>query len=190
MYLVQLISRWSCTVCKNFDLCDKCYKEGGEFPEPHKADHNMVEHMEVSTPAPTKDGVKELVPPGVESEDEETLMQLAVEMSLQDESAPPPSITNISSGYATKEMRSKLASMVLGVLVDRYSSVQQKGGAVAVPFFQVIFAGTPIYLFGVMIQLCVTFPFLILRLLRNLEICNQIRQSLHSLIYSCKICNL
>jgi len=82
--------RWRCLneACKEFDLCEDCHTIFLESKQigSHRRSHTM-ERLPVSNGPPSEEDNERLfdrilVPPGVDSNDSETLMRMAVAMSL------------------------------------------------------------------------------------------------------------
>ena len=83
--------RWHCRVCKDFDLCDACYHSIQESA-PDRA--SLGDAKAPSLEARSDDW---LYPPNVDPSDEETLVKLAVALSLEPEQPPSPAVSLASS---------------------------------------------------------------------------------------------
>jgi hypothetical protein len=106
--------RWHCRVCKDFDLCDACYHSIQEST-PHRA--GLGDARALSLEARRDDW---LYPPNVDPSDEETLVKLAVALSLEPEQPPSPAVS--------------LASSLLRRLCESLPSLMNKpSGAMCIP---------------------------------------------------------
>eukprot|EP00727_Mastigamoeba_balamuthi_P002214 m51a1_g11990 putative auxin transport protein big-like (3533) ;mRNA; f:886903-898969 len=89
--------RWHCDVCVDYDLCDACHAAGRSGDDPHKPSHSMTAHVarasaasasaaEQPQPQPHQADISaSLVPDGVDPDDEETLLRMALTLSVQEE---------------------------------------------------------------------------------------------------------
>lgn len=133
--------RWSCNECKNFDLCENCYLYEKDFPSPHLITHSMTEHKIEMTQESSNieiEGIKSLIPNGVEPDDEETLLTLAIEMSLEEENAPPPSNVIVSPS-TSRDNKLKLQKILIQFLLNDFTNIQKHGGLICLPYFQLLY---------------------------------------------------
>ncbi len=125
--------RWSCDVCKDFDLCAKCHDEKVEVQpsSDHLPAHSMTKQAMELRPT-TKDELGSLLPTSVHPSDEEGLLHLAVQLSLSN--TAPPSLPTRSF----QDHREAFHVELLGYLFTKCIAFHESGSA-TIPSMKVVY---------------------------------------------------
>lgn len=105
------------------------------FSGEHSIDHQMTEHLVVELKPEDAGGMQSLVPEGFNLEDEEVMMQLAIEMSLGTEGDPIPETRHFVNHSIAKL---QLQRSLLSYLLKKFAHILDVGGKVAIAFMQVL----------------------------------------------------
>lgn len=143
--------RWHCNVCPDFDLCESCFEvmDADQLPPPHCGEHPMsVIPIEVDLAGGEGN---ELQFSSIDEMSDESLLQMATELSLQ-ASAVPPMETNESSDVVQSVLveepksveisasKSAVNSLILQQLItDTKGWMHSCSGAQAVPVMQLFY---------------------------------------------------
>lgn len=143
--------RWHCNVCPDFDLCESCYEvmEADQLPPPHNRDHSMSA-IPIEMDLAGGEG-NEMHFSSIDEMSDESLLQMATELSLQASASPPQEANDNSDVIQTVSIKepkrveisaskSAVNSLLLQQLItDIKGWMHTSSGAQAVPVMQLFY---------------------------------------------------
>ncbi|KAL2641590.1 hypothetical protein R1flu_009177 [Riccia fluitans] len=149
-----LRQRWHCNICPDFDLCEACYEvmDADQLPPPHTRDHSMSA-IPIEMDSAVGDG-SELHFSAIDELSDESLLQMATELSLQSNGSPvsctspldahepllQPETSDESKGLPISASRSAVNGLLLQGLVDEMQGwMKRSSGAQALPVMQLFY---------------------------------------------------
>ncbi|XP_024381357.1 auxin transport protein BIG isoform X3 [Physcomitrium patens] len=143
--------RWHCNVCPDFDLCESCYEvmDADQLPPPHSREHSMSA-IAIEMDVDSGEG-NELQFSATDEMSDESLLQMATELSLQASAVPlmvPNDSSDVTQSVLVEEpksmeisaSKSAVNSLLLQQLItDIKGWMHSSSGAQAVPVMQLFY---------------------------------------------------
>ncbi|XP_024544363.1 auxin transport protein BIG [Selaginella moellendorffii] len=143
--------RWHCTVCPDFDLCEACFEvmDGDQLPPPHTRDHPMTA---IAIEADTTGNSHEIPFNSIDDLSEESLLQMATELSLQSTAASlgstmeatescefPENVPEVKAGSFSASKTLVNSLLLSGLLENLRGWTKSTTGTMAIPIMQLFY---------------------------------------------------
>ncbi|KAG6555165.1 hypothetical protein Mapa_003204 [Marchantia paleacea] len=148
-----LRQRWHCNICPDFDLCEACYEvmDADQLPPPHTRDHPMSA-VPIEVESTLGDG-SDMQFSSIDELSDESLLQMATELSLQANGSPAScnsgldageallhGTTDESKGLPISASKSAVNGLLLqGLVEDIQGWMRTSSGAQALPVMQLFY---------------------------------------------------